>query len=566
MTYDIVLIHPPSLLDFRMHPSYGGPISEVVPSLYVFDMYPFGFLTLASYLESKGFKVGIFNIASKMLSSGRFDPVRFLEKLDAKVYGIDLHWLVHAQGALKVASIVKRKHPNSIVMLGGLTASYYWREILENYSYVDVVMLGDTTEAPVEKLIENIGDESSFREIPNLAWRNDGRILFNGFAYVPEEFSHLINPRILVSNAIKTRDIFMTVPYYGFVKKPIVAILTVKGCLYNCVTCGGSCYTYQKYYGRTKPAFKKPEIVKAEVEELSGIIDAPIFVVGDLTMAGSKYASDLLKALGGLGLENEIFFEVYRPVNREIIRFMRRVSDKVYLQISPESPYEDVRSAFGRNYDNSTLEKMISSALDVGLERLDLYFMTGLPKQTYRKAVGVAKYYKHLQEKFECGSKIDVFTAPLAPFVDPGSRVFDYPGKYGYKILWRSLEEYQKAVEQPYWGLMLNYETEWMNRLLLVRASINASLELAKAKYKYHVIGKAQLEALNERLKFDLMISDRAFKGEIRGIEEGKKYMFKEYEATEDLYPSRSLVECLKVPIHLKIALQLMLWYSKLTS
>ena len=63
-----------------------------------------------------------------------------------------------------------------------------------------------------------------------------------------------------------------------------------------------------------------------------------------------------------------------------------------------------------------------------------------------------------------------------------------------------------------------------MYRLLLVRASINASLELAKAKYKYHVIGKAQLEALNERLKFDLMISDRAFKGEIRGIEEGKKY------------------------------------------
>ncbi len=566
MTYDIALIHPPSLLDFRVHPSYSGPISEVIPSLYVFDMYPYGYLSLASYLESKGFKVGIFNIASKMLSSRRFDPVRFLEKLDAKVYGIDLHWLVHTQGALKTAEIIKENHPDSVTLLGGLTATYYWREILESYNYVDAVMLGDTTELPLERFLETLESEGNLSNCPNLAWRKDNRVFSNGIQYVPSKFKFKTDPSLLVRNALRNRDVFLTVPYYGFVEKPIVAVLTVKGCIYNCIGCGGSCYTYKKYYGRSSPAFKTPELVREEVECLAEVIKAPIFIVGDPTIGGVKHATRILEAIREAHVQNEVFYEVFKPVSESILKLMRKTSDRVYIQISPESPYEDVRSLYGRKYDNTALERMVSKAVEFGFERLDLYFMTGLPGQTYDKALGVASYYKHLQDRLKCERKVDVFLAPLAPFIDPGSIAYDSPSKHGYTIFWRRLEDYRVAVEQPYWGLMINYETRWMSRPTMVKATIEASLQLVRTKYKYNLISERQLNAAVERLNYDLKISSEAFSGRLEGVQEGHRYVLKEYEATEDLYPSMSLVECLKVPAHLKTALRLLLLYSKLRS
>ncbi|MBL8056443.1 MAG: hypothetical protein JNK29_07075, partial [Anaerolineales bacterium] len=41
---DLVLLHPPSVFDFRERPAFDGPLSDVIPSSPVFEMYPVGFL------------------------------------------------------------------------------------------------------------------------------------------------------------------------------------------------------------------------------------------------------------------------------------------------------------------------------------------------------------------------------------------------------------------------------------------------------------------------------------------------------------------------------------------
>jgi len=46
---DVVFIHPPSVFDFRDRTIFYGPISDVIPSSPVFEMYPVGFLTMAAY-------------------------------------------------------------------------------------------------------------------------------------------------------------------------------------------------------------------------------------------------------------------------------------------------------------------------------------------------------------------------------------------------------------------------------------------------------------------------------------------------------------------------------------
>lgn len=174
--FDVVLLHAPSIYDFRRRGKAYGPIADLIPSTPVFDMYPAGFLSLTSYLSSRGYKVGIVNLAAMMLLDERFDAEDAIRNLDAEVFAVDLHWLVHAHGAIEVAKLVKRHHPNSAVVLGGLSSIIYYEEILTNYEQIDYVVLGDTAETPFEMLLERLLDrrKRELDEIPNIAWRDGG--------------------------------------------------------------------------------------------------------------------------------------------------------------------------------------------------------------------------------------------------------------------------------------------------------------------------------------------------------------------------------------------------------
>ena len=100
MGSDIIFLHAPSVYDFRKKPIFYGPVSDVIPSSPVFEMYPVGFMTISSHLEAAGFRTRIVNIAVQMLQSERFDVEERIRKLDADVFAIDLHWMPHAHGAI----------------------------------------------------------------------------------------------------------------------------------------------------------------------------------------------------------------------------------------------------------------------------------------------------------------------------------------------------------------------------------------------------------------------------------------------------------------------------------
>ena len=68
---DIVFFHAPSVYDFRERATLWGPISDLVPSTPVFDMYPLGFSTMMSHMQQAGFTVRIANLAARMVRSSQ---------------------------------------------------------------------------------------------------------------------------------------------------------------------------------------------------------------------------------------------------------------------------------------------------------------------------------------------------------------------------------------------------------------------------------------------------------------------------------------------------------------
>ena len=51
---DLVLLHAPSVHDFRKLPILFGPISDLVPSTPIFEMYPVGFSSISEHLQAPG--------------------------------------------------------------------------------------------------------------------------------------------------------------------------------------------------------------------------------------------------------------------------------------------------------------------------------------------------------------------------------------------------------------------------------------------------------------------------------------------------------------------------------
>src|SRR5574340_117056 len=111
---DLVLLHAPSVYDFRETSIMYGPVSDLVPSSPIFEMYPLGFTTIGEYMERHGLNVKIVNLAVLMLSKRNFDVERAIRELDPVAFGIDLHWAPHAHGSIEIARSTSKLRLESI--------------------------------------------------------------------------------------------------------------------------------------------------------------------------------------------------------------------------------------------------------------------------------------------------------------------------------------------------------------------------------------------------------------------------------------------------------------------
>jgi len=504
MSTDLILLHAPSVYDFRKKTILYGPVSDLIPPSPVFEMYPIGLTSIAEYLERAGYRVRIVNLAVRMLRDKRFDAETFIKRLKAPIFGIDLHWMLHCHGAIEVAKIVKKWHPESKVIFGGFSSTYFYKELLQ-YPEIDYVLKGDSTEEPFRQLMNCIiRQKGELGKIPNLAWKDrQGKIHENPFSHVPTDlndvmFNHYGN---VVRSVIKYRDLISYTPVKDWLRYPITAVLTCRGCTENCIICGGSATAFKKCYNRQKPVFRSPEAVVRDVRQISRFINGPIFILGDLRQAGEDYASQVLNLLQKNRVKNQFILELFYPASKEFLRRMSLACPGFCLEISPESHDPEIRKIIGRPYSSQELEQTLGDALDVGCRRLDVFFMIGLPRQTPQSVMDTIDYCDHLLERFKGDKRLSLFISPLAPFLDPGSLGFEHPERYGYHVLFRKLEEHRQALASPNWKYSLNYETDWLTRQQIVDTSYEAILRLNQLRVKYSIIPERLAKISEQRLR-----------------------------------------------------------------
>ncbi|MGA1864610.1 MAG: TIGR04190 family B12-binding domain/radical SAM domain protein [bacterium] len=507
---DLILLHPPTVYDFRKEPIFWGPISDVVPSSYVFEMYPVGFNSITGYLVKNKIETRVINLAYRMLTDSKYDCRKIIEGLKPTAFGIDLHWLPHAHGAIEIAKICKEVHPRIPVILGGYSATYFHAEILNSYPrVVDYILRGDSTEESLLELMRCIKNNSPIDHIPNLSWLDDsGQIRSNPIVCSSDSADKYYNDYLCMFRmAFKYMDIRSQIPFIGWWEYPITAIMTVRGCTQNCAICGGSAHAMNGLCNRKKPSYCTPGKVIRDVKRMASYTSAPIFLIGDLNQAGEDYASSVLDGLKSLRLKNDIVLELFNYAPESFFRRASRACSNLNFEMSPESHDEEVRRLAGKHYKNSEIEQNIEWALSYGAKKFDIYYMTGIPGQTYNSVMDTIDYCEHLMKRFD--SRLMPFISPLAPFIDPSSLVWDHTEKYGYKLLYKTLEEHRQALLQPSWKYILSYETKWMNRDQIVDATYEAGRRLNLLKIKYGQIDKDKGECTDRRIKAAMDLNGR---------------------------------------------------------
>ena len=502
MKTDLILVHAPSVYDFREKNIMFGPMSDLVPSTPIFEMYPIGFLTMANYLVRRGLRVRIINLAYRMLDDKNFDVERFIRKLNPRAFGIDLHWLPHCQGSTEIARIIKKYHPGTPVIFGGFSSSYFYRELID-FDQVDYILRGDSTEEPLRQLMDIIrsGELSRLGDVPNLVWKDKKEVNANPVTNISTDLSEIdFDYRLMFKQVLNYRDIKSIVPFSDWFRYPITTIPVVRGCNNECSGCGGSKSAFKGFASRTKQAFREPGKLVEEIKVIQKHINSPVFLLGDLNDNGPEYVKEFFKHARGLNRDIQMFFEFFCPPDNSFFDKAHEIFSNVCYEISPDSHDEGIRRKMGKTFSNEELVNSIKYALEKGAMRFDLYFMTGLPGQTKESIMETVDFCKEVYEDIGWDKRFMPFISPMAPFLDPGSRAFEDPEKFGYKLTRKSLKDHIEAITMPSWKHILNYESKYISKDELVDATYEAAIGLNSLKAKAGGISKDIAEMNEERI------------------------------------------------------------------
>ncbi|MEM2921779.1 MAG: cobalamin-dependent protein [Candidatus Bathyarchaeia archaeon] len=500
--YDVVLIHPPSLYDFRKKIWFPGPIDRTVPNYTaVFLMFPIGLISIGSYLQEHGIRTKVVNIAEKMVIDRDLDIERFLQELESQIYGIDLHWSVHSQGAVKITEICKKHHPDSTVVVGGLTATCFDGEIVSEFRSIDCVVRGEAEE-PLLQLAENIGKTDDFRRTPNLTFLDKrGRVVRNRSLKPVESLDHYDFTRLdIVEPNMRT----LTSPYTG---SRLWNLPICRGCVFDCATCGGSNYSYRKLLNREKPAFRSPQKLHEDLMILDEQGVSQVFLFQDPRIGGDKYVKQILDILKGSRWSSikSIGMELFTPADRSFIKSIveARIADYVGLSISPESGTEYTRRMHGRDYSNDELLSTCEYCRELNIP-LGVFFLAGVGYETSETLQQMWKLWNEIfsvEKRIKGRYRIYVDCGPMI-FLDPGSLAFDFPERYGYKLRFKNFRDYFQAMDLPHWSQWISYETVNMSGLDLANSILESLDVLLRLKREHGRI--TEKEYGREKLILDL--------------------------------------------------------------
>ncbi|HEX9017995.1 MAG TPA: radical SAM protein [Anaerolineaceae bacterium] len=434
-----------------LHPAKQGPnFRPEADTGRPYGLIPLGLPALVNVLRANGIPVkGLIHPLEKQL-----DPDFSLENWlrsqpGARVILIDLHWYEHCYGAVETARLCKKVLPAAWTVLGGLSATGWADEILEQFPAVDFIIRGDAEQPLLElvrRLLASRTHEDVFdglEAVPNLSYRQTSgaspvvtatpqsytactadldTLDFVNLDFI-EHYQEYFVHEYIVTDLTAARQALETHPFLGR------WTCTARGCKFHCSYCGGSKESHKRLANRNGITTRSPEKVVDDLRQLQaqGVHQASMSY--DIAVLGEDYWRPFFSLLRASGLKIGVYNEFFQMPERAFIEEYARSVDMTHscVALSPLSGNERVRRLNGKHYSNDQLFDILD-ALAAHNFYLFIYFSMNLPGETAET----------FEESLELARSIyEFYPHPLLKILntvhtlDPVSPMNLYPEKYG---------------------------------------------------------------------------------------------------------------------------------------
>ena len=163
---DCLIIHTPKFKN------YYKPVGQFMWVNYM----PLGLLGIADYLDRNGINTRVLHQGVEKMNRDSWKLEESLNSSDPPVIALSLHWHYQAHDVMETCKTIRKLLPNSYIVLGGSTASFFHDEIVRDFDCVDAVIRGDA-EVPLLEIVKKVKEgKRDLSGVPNLTWRaNKGR-------------------------------------------------------------------------------------------------------------------------------------------------------------------------------------------------------------------------------------------------------------------------------------------------------------------------------------------------------------------------------------------------------
>ncbi len=188
---------------------------------------PLGILYLAASLQNNH-EVYLIDSFNNLLSTE--ETIEIIKELNVEVLGVSMIFTGAYQTSLEIIKTLKQIKPSITSIIGGNTATFLVNE-LAGVPFIDYVVRGEG-DISFPRLINALSNGTETANIPGLSFYKDGTIVHNPTAPLVENLDSLPYP---------AREL-LPLKY----KYPR-AILSSRGCAYNCIYCSSSAF-WQKTF------------------------------------------------------------------------------------------------------------------------------------------------------------------------------------------------------------------------------------------------------------------------------------------------------------------------------
>ncbi|MCQ2790056.1 MAG: cobalamin-dependent protein [bacterium] len=417
--FNCALVHTPQLCVNKDTDSVFSNINFCAMGLY----------SLAKELEKEGFNSEIIHLGVEKYLNKEFLLSDYIKKNNIKFLAFSLHWHPQAYDVIETIRVVKEKCPNVFVSLGGFTSSYFAKEILETFPFIDAIIKGEG-EMPMRKLAKKVYEnDRNLSSVPNLFWRKNNEVVLNNEIFIATnedlntyEFFNIKKLRNYKTNA--------KMPFYLDYKKedqlthrPMSSqgVCLGRGCSGNCTWCGGGCEAMKLVTGRDFVSYRNADNVIEEIKMLKNECGIENFMFAfDPVPSDREHLIILMEKITQEfnGKLKTSFTLNSLPDKRFLDIYKNAFSKESTISISPEFYSEDLRRTHKSFfYSNNELEETLDYMEKLEIKS-ELYFST-LPMTTETDNLETTNYAKELNDKYKFVERyyvIPIVYEPAAPW------------------------------------------------------------------------------------------------------------------------------------------------------